>query len=366
MEQIKKSQSKKEFRIPDFAFQAIVALLACISAVCFRPSMGLVRMFPIPLLCMTVSALLPVKFWQRAAFFLSVALALNVIETEELGLLAVTMAGYIVLFVLAELAAFLFRKKKLLPIAAGILPVLAALLVSSFLFGNPISAKVADRRIDEYMNRIYDMESGDFRVTEIEYDYRSRTYAKTVSSGLHPTEPGAILYRSGILTDGYLPILEAQYQSEALVKITKAMRAVSQNDQFHVLSLGIGGFPGQQSLLRQDYDEKYDESMSFCVQLSGRTDLQKLKNSALQYSDVLAGNRLSFGKICFTGYNSVKARSLFGVIPTDFDGISYHSVRPVLCVRTYGFRYSLKEDPLTDFLWERFVSPSDSAASPRR
>ena len=86
--------------------------------------------------------------------------------------------------------------------------------------------------------------------------------------------------------------------------------------------------------------------MTFCIQLSGKTDFEKLKSSAVTYGSAFKKSGVPFEKIVFSSYNSLGARAVFAAMPCDYDGILFHSVKPLFLIRAYGDRYRICSDEL--------------------
>ena len=342
-----KKQEKK--KLPEFLWQIAAIVLACISAVCFRPSMGIVRMLPIPLVCMLLCAFLPTKRWQRFAYFLLLSLALNAVELDDNILLAVAAVSLLVSFVIAECAAWLIKKKSKALLALAVVLCVLCPVVNSLLVGNPISAWKADKQIRRYTERVYDITDGGFTFSKLSYDFYRRSYGIVLSSDSHPTEPGTISCRKGFLTDGYLSVLETLYQQKNAETVSAAIRSVSEDDRFYILSTGIVGFPRAGALLKEENDGTYDAGMTYCIRLSGKTNFEKLEASTLAYASAFGQQNIPFGRIVFSGYNALGARSVFALEASDYDGILYHSVKPVFVTRRYGGRYAIETNELLTF-----------------
>lgn len=343
----KKEKKKRKISETDWILLSVIPALIC--AVCFRPSMGIIRMFPIPLFCMLFAAFLPTKRVIRAVLFFVPAVALNLVEIEDAFLTGVAVAALVICFVCAEVAVFFWKKKKTAFLAVGAAVCVFCLVCTSLLVGNPISAAVASDKIGDHTASVYDMEDG-FLTEEIEYDCRNRFYSVTMCSSSRPTEKGLLIYKGGKITDGYLPVLKAQYEADALVKVTTAMREAFPDDTYQVFALDIEGFPKKGELLTQKSDGRYDEKISYCIRLSGRTNYEKLKNSALFYQNALIDAGIPFGELVFTGYNTVGARSMFAISVSGFDGIVWNKAEPKLLTRLYGTEYEAKENELLVFM----------------
>lgn len=335
------AESKRKKRLPESVWILLTALLACLSAGCFRPGTGLLRMLPVPLACMLLCAFFPVRRWQRCALFPALMLALCMVETQDRTVLLLSAVVCVLSLAAAEISALLFRKKRLLPIACGVAVCAVCLAGTSLLIGNPFSALRAKRTIDDYVAKIYDTEAGGFHVSEIGYDCEGFSYFVEMNSDAHITETGRISCKDGRITDGYRRVLEKQYEAEALTALTAAMREAFPDDTFRVIPIGIEGFPKSGEKLSGEYDPDYAGSVRYCIRLSGRTDYEKLKKSALFYSEVFEDAGISCASLVFTGWNSVFARTLAGVVPTGFDGLRYTEVLPVLFTRTFGDRYAV-------------------------
>ena len=212
---MKKQNQQNKKKIPDFVWQVAAIVLACVCAVCFRPSMGIVRMLPIPFLCMLVCAFLPVKCWQRLIYFLLLSVALNAVELNDNVLLAVAAVAILIAFVCAELTAWLIRRKKTVCTVLAAALFVACPLASSLLVGNPITAWKADKQIDSYTERTYDLQEGGISKSKLSFDFYRRAYTVTMTSQSNPTETGTVGIRNDILSDGYLNVLEAWYQRKA-------------------------------------------------------------------------------------------------------------------------------------------------------
>lgn len=344
-----KKQSDK--KIPDYIWQIAAILLACVCAICFRPSMGVIRMLPIPMICMLIGAFLPIKRWQRAIYFLLLPLALNAVELNDNLLLAVAIIVLLVSFLLAEIAVWLFPKKKTVPVCIAVLLCLLCPIVNSFLIGNPISALKANSKIENYTDRAYDMIDGGIHRSGLSYDFYRHSYTVTLSSDMNPTETGTVVWKNGILTDGYAPVLEKVYQKKATETLSTEIRKVFPKDSFRILATGISGFPFSDIPMTQENDGTFDSAMTYCIRLSGRTDFEKLKASTLEYASALRQAGVPYETIVYTGYNALGARSVFALEACDYDGFFYHDVKPFYLTRRYGSRYEVSPDALLDYFF---------------
>lgn len=331
----------------------ILAVLACVAAVCFRKSMGLVIMLPIYPACVFAAGFLHVKRWHRAMFFLSVTAVLNSVENEKVSETVLLLVAATIMFVLCELAVGCIRKKKLRPIAGGAVALLAVLFLNAYLFGNPFSALTAQHKLQEYIDRTYDTQSGSLHFEDFRFDTMTRIYTMTAYSTDAPTDKGVIFYANGLVQDRFRNHLEAQVMYAHAMQLTDALRSAFPNDRFTIQRVGINNFPsaGQKYSLEQ---EAVDEArVSYCIYVNGKNSFSKLEEAAQKYSDAIRAAGVKYDSITFANTDSLYYRitvtptSFLGIYCTDFEqGVT-------VCYYPENHRY-LAENGITDAI-EAFV-----------
>lgn len=298
-----------------------LAVLACIAALSFRQSTGFWMMFPIYPICVAVASLLPSKRWQRGVFFLLLTAVLNLVELDSLQSTLPVIGVAFAFFVLAELAVWCFRRKKIFPCVIGVILALGCLCTNALLFGDPFSAYAAQKKIDAYIEQTYDVENGGHTFGRIRFDTSSRLYTLTASNERYPNETGELFLCGGYVVDHYRDVLEEQEMQEPANKFITVLREAFPNGAFTVVRLGIDNFPSPDEPYSIHLHKDYSGQVSYCIQIGGATSFDKLLANARKYLDVLSDAGVPYRNLVFTGGEGLRYR--ISLTPVGQSGIYY-------------------------------------------
>lgn len=302
---------------PGLLHLLLLALLACVAALSFRKSAGFWMMFPIYPLCVAGATFLQNKLWHRGVFFLAITAVLNLVETDTvLGALPIIAVAF-VFYVLAELAVWCFRRKKVFPCVMGAVLAAGCICTNALLFGNPFSALAAQKKIHAYIEQVYDVENGGHTFGTIRFDPSSRLYTLTASSGgerkedgetYYPVITGELVLCGDYVVDHYRENLEAQAMQEPANEMLNALRKVFPNGSFTLIRLGIDNFPSPEEPFSIYREKDYSGQVSYCIQMGGATSYEKMIANAQKYLDVLSEAGISYRKLIFTGGEGLRYR----------------------------------------------------------
>lgn len=346
-------QEKTKRKIPDIVFLLVAILLACAGALFFRQSMGIWMMIPVFPFCVALAAFLPVKRWEKAVFTIVMVGIMNTIELQDNRILLLIVILAAVTFALVEAGIWLIRKKKLVPVLCGILALLICLGVLAFFLGNPFSALSEQEALQTYIQKTYDTDSGNFSFTNISYDISTGIYSVSMTNNVCPTE-SAIIYRTkDFVIDRYRPVLEDQQMRDPAVELTKAIRVYIPDDVFTVHRVSVSEY-GRDGRLQAKGNADLSDRVSYCVEMSGKTNYEKLQKAALRYANAVTEANVQFRSLCFIGMQTFRTRYRIAAAPTDFDGTRYLAVEPtVFCTRSEAQHGLLQRYKLEEFLLEK-------------
>ncbi len=332
------SPSPKRFWTAGSLPLLLTALLACAAALCFRPSAGRWMMFPVYPVCVGLAALLPGKRWARATLFLALTAFLNLVEADTVPEALFVLGAAAVFFVLVELAVWCFRRKKRLTAALGVVMAVGCLCANALLFGDPISAALAQKKIDAYIEQTYDVETGGHLFDVLRFDTRHRVYTLSAACEKYPNLTGEIFVSGDYVVDHYKTLLESLEMQDPASAVLSALADAFPNDTFHVDKLGIDGLirPGTHYSIYNETD--YGQKTSFCVRLSGTISEERLFERAQNYLDVLSGEGVPFGDIVFVGGVGIRCRPC--LTPVDRVGLFYDGLKKGMYVMRHPENYA--------------------------
>ena len=315
----------KRFRNAGFLPLLLTALLACAGALCFRPSAGRLMMFPVYPVCVALAALLPGKRGTRATLFLVLTAVLNLVEADTVPEALFVLGAAAVFFVLVELAVWCFRRKKRLTVVFGVIMAVGCLCANALLFGDPISASLAQKKIDAYIEQTYDVETGGHLFGALRFDTRHRVYTLSAACEKYPILTGEIFLSGEYVVDHYKNVLESLEMQDPASAVLSALAEAFPNDTFHVDKLGMDGLnlPGTRYSIYNETD--YGRKTAFCVRLSGTVSAERLFERARNYLDVLSGEGVPFGDIVFVGGVGIRCRPC--LTPADRVGSFYGELK---------------------------------------
>lgn len=294
-----------------------IALLACAGALSFRQSAGFWMMFPIYPVCVALATFLPGKRWHRGVFFLVLTAVLNFVELDTVPDALRIIGAAFAFFVLAELAVWCFRRRKIFPCVLGVVLAVGCLCANALLFGDPFSAYAAQKKINAYIERTYDVENGGHSFGHIRFDASCRLYTLTASSGGEPKETeegyypvlsGELVLCGDYIVDHYRDVLEKQEMQEPTNRMLTALRETFPNGSFTLIRLGIDNFLSSEEPYSIYHEKDYDGQVSYCIQIGGATTYEKLRQTARKYMDVLSEAGVSYGRLVFTGGEGLRFR----------------------------------------------------------
>ncbi len=327
------SPSPKRTRTAGFLPLLLTALLACAAALCFRPSAGRWMMFPVYPVCVALAALLPGKRGMRATLFLVLTAFLNLVEADTVPEALFVLGAAAAFFVLVELAVWCFRRKKRLTVVFGVIMAVGCLCTNALLFGDPISAALAQKKIDAYIEQTYDVENGGHLFDVLRFDTCHRVYTLSAACEKYPNLTGEILVSGDYVVDHYRELLESLEMQDPASAVLSALADAFPNDTFHVEKTGIDGLikPGTRYSIYNETD--YGQKTSFCVLLSGTISEEKLYERARNYLDVLSGEGVPFKDVVFVGGVGIYCRPC--LTPVDRVGQFYGGLKKGMYVMNH-------------------------------
>ncbi len=349
----KPAPSPKTFRLGGFLPLLLTALLACAAALCFRPNAGRWMMFPVYPICVGLAALLPGRRGTRAMLFLILTAVLNLVEADTVSEALFVLGVATVFFVLIELAVWCLRRKKRLVVVFGVVITVGCLCANDLLFGDPISASLAQKKIDAYIEQTYDTETGGHVFDTLRFDTRHRVYTLSAACERYPNLTGEIFLSGDYVIDHYKDVLETLEMQDPASAVVSALAEAFPDDTFRVEKLGIDGLtePGVRYSIYNQID--YGRKAAFCVQLGGTVSDERLFERAQNYLDVLSGEQVPFGEIVFI--NSVGIRCRPCLTPVDRFGLFYDGLERGMYVMRHPENHGyLKKNGLLDCI-DRFA-----------
>ncbi len=319
----------------------ILALLSCVAALSFRKSAGIWMMIPVYPLCVAAASFLSVKRWQRGVFFLALIAILNLVENERQIEILRIVGMALLTFLFIELAVWSMRKKKIAICLCGVVLIAGCLCANALLFGDPFSAFHAQKQLTEYIRQQYDMENGGHTFGNVRFDTDSKLYTLTAYNDIYPTETGEIFLCGGYVVDHYRELLEKQQMQEPATELTNILREAFPSDSFTVVCLGISKYPTNGQKLSAHDTTDYSSQISYCIQLSGKPNYEKLITAAKKYLDVLTDSGLSYGDLTFT--SSVGTLYRLSVTPSNLSGRYYESFTSGVYVLRHPEQYLFLE-----------------------
>ncbi len=279
----------------------LLGILACISALSFRKGAGIWMMLPIYPLCVAVGSFLPVKRWQRGAFFLLLVLILNAVECKNTMQLLLPAVMTVCVFALTEGAVFCFRKKKKALVLSGVCLLAVCLFTNAYVFGNPVSAFLAKQKLDKHIEETYDTEQGGLFFRDFRFDRSSRCYVMTAGTDELPGETGDLIVSGDTVIDRFQWVLEdIQMQPEAY-ELGRVLREAFPSDLFAVLRKGIHNYPANGQKRSANDATDYRKDTDYEIRISGTPTYKQLIETAQAYTNTLQATGETYRSIVFSG-----------------------------------------------------------------
>ncbi len=279
----------------------LLGILACISALSFRRSAGIWMMLPIYPLCVAVGSFLPVKRWQRGAFFLPLVFILNAVECKNTRELLLPAVMAVCVFALTEGAVFCFRKKKKVLVLSGVCLLAVCLFTNAFVFGDPVSAYLAKQKLDRHIEEAYDTKQGGLFFRDFRFDRSSRCYVMTAGSDELPGVTGDLIVSGDTVIDHFQWVLEDIQMQPGAYELGQVLREAFPSDLFAVLRKGIRNYPANGQKRSANDATDYGKDTDYEIRISGTPTYKQLVETAKAYTNTLQATGASYRSVVFSG-----------------------------------------------------------------
>ena len=280
---------------------AATAILAFISALCFRQSAGIIAMFPIVFVLCGIASFIGINWQTYAVIFGVTVFFVNTIEQSNIKITLMYTALCLLACFLFSASAWLIKKNKKSGVPfMGISAVLCVVLSVIFI-GNPITALSAKNAINDYTATKYPQNEnavlGDFEFSKVYYNFNTKAFESKATSSMHPTESGIISYSSGKVYDQFQGLMQEKLCQPFVLEFTSLLREYFPDDTFSVNAIGIASKPDEKTLSASK-DELYGRII-FEIYLGGVQTANGMSEKVGQYMQVIDGTHTKYSKIIF-------------------------------------------------------------------
>lgn len=280
-----------------------VILLAFFAGLLFRRSAGLIAMFPFWMIFCGASVFITVNIKIKLTIFGAMVFTLNTVETEDIRVTLTFTALCLLACLLFELSAKLIKQKKSAGYCAVAAAVILPITLSVIFVGNPISGIKANHVFNDYAAGKYlNSERADpeeFSFTKIYYNPKAKAFEFQATASDFPTEVGLISVKGDGITDKFQTIVQKHLSEPYITEVTKALREKFPDEAFTVSVYDI--YPkDQREIISAEENELYG-SIVFKIELSGVQTENDMERKVTQYTAVIDGAGIDYGRIVYTG-----------------------------------------------------------------
>lgn len=285
--------------LSSYYFNFIVcSLFACVGCYLLIAETGVMRSFPLIVLCGAACGALNMSARWKCILFAVFALVYSGLysgDTVESLLICAGICTAIAL--IALLGTSLIRKKRAAAIVFGALCIAASFGAHYFLFSDIFSASDADSKISSYLSSTY-------RPTELDgyvfaFDPASRSFRASVKIPSDPTNDGVyVTCRNGKITDAYMRYVECSLMKSRTVDLTTAIRDANAKAGFKVYARSIRSFPPDDVTIST---EVRGSDVSYFVYVTNEMSVSEFCATARKYVADAVGAGVRFDTITFIG-----------------------------------------------------------------
>ncbi len=295
---------KKEFDLKqkNSALNLILTVLsAFIAALLFRRSMGVIAMIPLSFGVCFAAAFINVKFYLKGAIFALTVFSLNSIEQGDISVPITFAALCLLTLALFQFSVDALKSNKTKGIIFSSASAVVCIVLSLIFIGNPISAIISNKNFDSHIKSAYPDKGnevlGDFRFSNIYYDFSTKAYTIDASCTKFPTESGTLTTSDNIITDRFYSRMEKVLTEPYILEMTDILRTTFPLDSFSVSCDEILLLPNE-NLLEIGNGDLY-ENLVFEIFLGGVQNYDSMEKKVLEYMTAIKNSDMKFARIIF-------------------------------------------------------------------
>lgn len=276
---------------------ALCCLLAFGGSYFILPQNGLLStlmlIIPIAIAC----ALLKAKWYVKVFSFAGFGFIMSTIYNE--GTTANVITGVIcgVLIILAMVAVWLFKQKKLLYIMAGAVIIAATAVFHVFALGNPAVAFKSEQIIKDYYKQTYDTEA--VTMSGVYYNRKAGVFCADIYGTDNPAEVYTLYAYGDTVNESYKRYAEQSLMAKKRAEIVNSLRKVYPNTSFKVVQKSISAYP--EGVISPADTTDYSSRMSFAIYIPSDLTVLQFKERIRTYTLTLCNADINVNDIDFYG-----------------------------------------------------------------
>lgn len=291
----------------------LTVILAFLTSLLFRQSMGIWAMTPLAFIIAACAAFIGLSPLIKNVTFGIIVFAVNTIEQKDIYVTIIFTALCLLVRIFSDWAVSSFKKSKKRFIAIGLAGSVLTVSLSFVLVGNPITAIGEKKLLDEYIAEKYPANEnaflGNIKISDIHYNYRTRAYEIDAVSSRFPTEGGAVSIAGGHISDGFKRSMEEKLTEPYTLEITSVLRSAFPDDNFGVSYEKVAHLP-EDAVLTKAEGELYG-SIAFRISIGGIQSNTRMNTTVNKYVEALKAAGVDFYRIEFvSGTNLWVKRSI--------------------------------------------------------
>lgn len=291
----------------------LTVILAFLTALLFRQSMGIWAMTPLAFIIAACAAFIGLSPLIKNITFGLLVFAVNTVEQKDIYVTLIFTALCILVRIFSDWAVSSFKKSKKRFIAIALTGSLLTAVLSFAFVGNPITAIREKRLLNDYISEKYPTDEdaflGNIKVSPIHYNYRTGAYEMDAVSSRFPTEGGSVSISGGHISDGFDRAMEEKLTEPYVAEITRVLRSAFPDDNFGVAYEKIAHLP-QEAVLAKADNELYG-AIAFRISIGGIQSNTRMKTTVSKYAEALKSAGIDYYRIEFvSGTNLWVKRSI--------------------------------------------------------
>lgn len=298
---------------------AVVA--AFVAALMFRKSVGILAMTPAAFAVCALSTLIGLKPLIKNTVFAAMVFIVNTIEHNDVTFAIAFSALCLLVCLVSDFAVAAFKKSKRRGVCVSAAGSVLCIILSIIFVGNPFTALVASNTITNYTDAKYpsskDAALGEFRFSNVYYNFKTGSYGVDAVSTKYPTE-GAVITANG---DGVRDRFEARMLNSIaepyVLEITSVLRENFPDDGFSVSYDRIVSRPDEKIFAKGEGE--LGENVVFEINLGGIQTAPAMLLQVKKYIKVIDKAGIKYAEIVFKSGTGQWLRRSVTVSPNRLD-----------------------------------------------